>query len=88
MAAAFNDLVREKGRHEVDFTTVQATDLSMLLGKMYVELRQRNGEICGESSLFSFRAEVQRHLSEIGLTMHIIDPEFAPANKILRKLKR
>ena len=53
----------EEKQIECDFRTVAKEDLSRLLRQMYVELRQKNGEVYSKSSLLGFRASIQRHYS-------------------------
>ena len=81
--------LKEKGT-TVDFGTVEESVLASILQKMYVELRQRNDQPYGKSSLLGCRSDLHRHLSEIGQTMNIYSgSSFKRANTILDgELKR
>ena len=57
-----NDYFAEK-RIVCDFATIGKEELSKLLRQMYVELRQRNGNVYSKASLLGFRSAIHRHLA-------------------------
>ena len=56
------DYFKEK-KIECDFATITEVELGNRLRQMYVEFRQKNGEVYSRSSLLGFRAAIHRHLT-------------------------
>ena len=76
----------QKRHTPIDLASVSAEKLSSILKHAYVEIRQKlNHKPYSKSSLISFRAAVQRKLSDFKRPINIItDSEFKSANQALR----